>query len=233
MASAEIRAVVDAVLTGFGEAIYKDFHRPPTALFLADVEYEIEKLKAEVFVWNQHLRNEYPCIADMDGLIPVSIRVGWPRFYLWNALWGDAPEQLRKYYQARQVELVFSPMSNVLENVRKRLTKFLSVRSNEDEAPEPMRARAVGAAPSGFTQPPNPYLPFEVHTRESGLRVHYSPAYFLDWSHVFGTPTTPSNGWIMPGRYKFGGMRMNGDFLVDNSANFDIPPLSEAHLVLK
>jgi hypothetical protein len=90
---------------------------------------------------------------------------------------------------------------------------------------------ALGAAPADRPVRSNPYLEVEIHTEESGLRIHYTPSYFIDWSNVFGAPTTPLSGWILPGRYKFGAMRANGELLTDNS-NFDVPPTTTAHLVL-
>jgi len=89
----------------------------------------------------------------------------------------------------------------------------------------------VGAAAAGFTTIPK-LRQFTIHTAQPGLRVHYTPAYFINWSNVFGSPTSPVAGWLQAGRYKFGGMDANGNFKFDN-ANFDAPPLTSAQLVLK
>ena len=40
----------------------------------------------------------------------------------------------------------------------------------------------------------------------------------------FGAPTTPLGGWILPGRYKFGAMQLNGEFLIDKLDSRTICP---------
>ncbi len=89
----------------------------------------------------------------------------------------------------------------------------------------------LAAAAAGFTTVPR-LRQFTVHTATSGLRIHYTPAYFINWSNVFGSPTSPVAGWLQAGRYKFGGMDASANFRFDN-ANFDSPPLTSATLVLK
>jgi hypothetical protein len=42
-----------------------------------------------------------------------------------------------------------------------------------------------------------------VTCKSSGLRVHSSPAFFVDWNY-FGDPSNPDvDGWLLPGRYIF------------------------------
>jgi hypothetical protein len=64
----------------------------------------------------------------------------------------------------------------------------------------------------------SPYLPFTVETLASGLRIHYSNTFIINFNHVFGAPTTPLNGWILPGIYRFAGMDKAGGFLFDKAA---------------
>lgn len=47
-------------------------------------------------------------------------------------------------------------------------------------------------------------LPFTVHTRNSNLRVLYSPSYLFGTGNVFGYPSSPVSNFIAPGSYIFG-----------------------------
>jgi hypothetical protein len=86
--------------------------------------------------------------------------------------------------------------------------------------------RGAGSRGQGYT---STGLKFRVVTQTRGLRVHYSPSYFISWK-VFGAPTSPVEGWIQPGQYKFGAVGTNYAFRYD-PADFEIPPRTEAILV--
>ncbi len=75
-----------------------------------------------------------------------------------------------------------------------------------------------------------PYLPFEVNTRTPGIDVEHAPAWFLSWD-FFGGPTTPTEGWILPGLYRFRGRDHTGRYRFD-AAKFRIPPLQSARTIL-
>jgi hypothetical protein len=72
-------------------------------------------------------------------------------------------------------------------------------------------------------------LKFKVYTYTSGLRVHFTRAYWFSPNQVFGAPTTPVEGWIMPGRYKFGTIGPAYGLQFDDG-EYNIPPSEEAHL---
>jgi hypothetical protein len=82
-----------------------------------------------------------------------------------------------------------------------------------------------------FRQPPssnqgntnNQFLTITVNTKNPGLRLSSSPAYFINWT-FFGNPTTPLNGPILPGSYIFGGDgSLLPSFTVD-PVKFNVPP---------
>jgi hypothetical protein len=228
-------------LRGFGEGVGRELRRERTPFLLGDVEFDVEKLSSMVYVWTRNISDRYPCVLDKDGPVPVlpglAFGFGLPfpyRYPDYERPWRffeSAYFELERFYKRRDLKLDGLDRDKLTGIFRERLTRFVTVRSGEDEAPTPRTAVALGAARAGFTSVVSPYLNLEIQTEEPGLRIHYTPAYFIDWSHVFGSPTTPLAGWILPGRYKFGGMRMNGEFLIDN-ANFDVPPISTARLVL-
>jgi hypothetical protein len=107
------------------------------------------------------------------------------------------------------------------------LTKFLAVRFGwMAENPE---FRSLGAAAS--RQANNPYLPLTVHTHTSGLRIHYSKTFALNFNTVFGAPTTPLKGRILPGIHKFAGMDSKGRMRYDKGT-FSTPPDFSANLLI-
>jgi hypothetical protein len=70
----------------------------------------------------------------------------------------------------------------------------------------PRQSRDGGAA-SGGAPPPSGGrvgggLKVQVSCRTPGLRIHISPAYFINWVY-FGSPTTPVTSYVLPGRYIF------------------------------
>ena len=75
-----------------------------------------------------------------------------------------------------------------------------------------------------------PYLPFEVNTKTVDIDVEQAPAWFLSWN-LFGGPTTPTEGWILPGLYRFRGRDDAGRYRFD-AAKFRIPPLQSASTIL-
>jgi len=236
MASTDLTRLLDNLLNGFGQS-KRQYKRERTSFPSGDVEFDIERLSTSVYFWTSGVETAYPCAVDSDGPVPIMMTFmgklfpsGWegfpePAYYLFL-------EGTLNFYETKNVNIVKLSVNDLRSSLRERLSRFLSVRSREDEAPTPRFATAVGAAPAGFTTRSNPYLDLEVHTHESELRIHYTPSYFIDWTNVFGSLTTPSTGWILPGRYKFGAMRANGDFLIDKG-NFDVPPTTAAHLVLR
>ena len=86
------------------------------------------------------------------------------------------------------------------------------------------RGRGAG---SGGPPPPavgaSGGLQVQVSCLTPGLRIHISPAYFINWV-FFGSPTTPVTSYVLPGRYVFSG---DGPMLpkrkMDNGV-FCIPP---------
>jgi hypothetical protein len=81
------------------------------------------------------------------------------------------------------------------------------------------------------TSPPGPEasFPFRVETPgRSGLRVHYSPAYFFDGHNVFGnTPSSPVDGLLPSGRYVFGAAYPPERPTWDFSAEYEVPGTPE------
>jgi hypothetical protein len=72
-----------------------------------------------------------------------------------------------------------------------------------------------------------PGLPVRVRTHSHGLMAYYSPAYFFDDTQVLNGPTTPTVGWIQPGRYVFGAGRPGKPADFDLTAEYRIPAGSD------
>jgi len=263
---------------------------------LGDVEYALYRLGNNLVFWSR-LPPEidgFPCLIDEDGPVPVdlwdlgAIGDGSYRPYYRNYGKLDYRRYEQKFYRTAKFD--FLNLSDLLDVVQSRLSRFLQTRVQDKGGSEPtrggsgndagggsgagfaaataliqeemedesetgpeneseataadarirsakraanrkvLRSRSLGGAVAGFTGIPTLYQA-TIHTAESGLRIHQSPAYFINWSMVFGSPTPSVTGWLLPGRYKFGAMNPSGKFRFDKS-NFDIPPLSSFDLVL-
>jgi hypothetical protein len=199
-------------------------------VFVADVAADLERLGQFIkWSWKFH---DFPCLVDDEGPLPIDVSTSPPILSFMNISSGTPLYSFMEAFQGLKFEGIFVGL--LKDVLHRRVTRFLSVRGSTDEDDEAPYARSVsvGAAHAGFSSGPTGYLSFQVQTMQSGLRIHYSPSYLLDWSKVFGAPSTPVDGWIRPGRYKFGGMRNDGRFLIDD-ANFDIPPLRAASLIFR
>jgi hypothetical protein len=100
------------------------------------------------------------------------------------------------------------------EGLRNRLTRFLRTGLSARR-----QHRGVPSSNFGYA--------FEVSTDTDRLRIHYSPAYFINTNLVFGAPTSPVIASLPPGRYIFGAYPVG----YWSNAEYDVPgPSSHAHL---
>jgi hypothetical protein len=198
---------------------------------LTDVEFAMEELNS--LLWSAtNAGFMIACVENAGDMVPV---VGIPA----NAMLDRAPlpssvpfdpENLYRHLlgsMGTDVSVQWFGPANIPAKVLAPLTKFLTVRF-QWIADNPT-IRSLGSAAS--VQANNPYLRFTVHTQKSGLRIHYSKTFALNFNPVFGAPTTPKSGWILPGIHKFAGMDGNGNFLYDKGT-FTTPPDFTAYLTI-
>jgi hypothetical protein len=188
---------------------------------MGDVESTIEELDASL-LWAERSGSGIPCIVDEEGAVPIVSTPIDPRHYPYPRPRDDPFEQLSVLGK-----MIWTDPREVPKMILGHLTKFLAVRFGwMAQNPE---FRSLGAAASG--QGDNPYLPFTVHTRTSRLRIHYSKTFALNFNAVFGAPTTPLKGWILPGIHKFAGMDSRGRMRYDKGT-FSTPPDFSATLFI-
>ena len=225
---------------------------------LGDVERTMELLETLV-VWATRTGSSFPCIqyANEEGVVPIIGvpndpwlgRYPYPLYQLALSAFNRLVRSIRGHsyvpypppfpFQLLAFpERVFEPLSvlgsvvwshplQIGRIVFSPLAKFLAVRfSWLAENPE---FRSLGA--EAFGQANNPYLPFTVHTQTSGLRIHYSKTFALNFNSVLGAPTTPVKGWILPGIHKFAGMDSRGRMRYDKGT-FTTPPDFSASLII-
>ena len=235
----QAQEVAQRLTAGLGRLENLEFVRSSVTRYslLADVEFAKEEL-SYALLWANNVGAPVPCIRDGEATVPI---VGLPlspailrRFppgyfppYPYPPFFRE-PFFYESFAQAfAGSEIVMSKPSEVPEMVSRPLTKFLNVRFQWiADNPE---FRSAGAAASA--QANNPYLPFMVSTNTSGLRIHYSKTFAINFNNVFGAPTTPLNGWILPGIHKFAGMDGGGNFHYD-TGTFTTPPDFSAQLMI-
>lgn len=214
----DAKALTDRLLSDLGSSS-RAYISQPLEIYVADVEAAVDRLDTQVRFCNR--RNlGFPCIVlpeptpvDWSSLFALFEPDDWPNFrsvqnYEWLSSMGPLPifdilGGIKHVAPAEAISLF-----------RQRLTTFLTVRFSA-------RQSNISA---------NPGLNFRVITQGVGLRVHWSPAYFFDPNNVFGSPTSPVDSWIQPGKYIFGAAGPTFPLKFE-SAQFDIPPLAQATLV--
>jgi hypothetical protein len=117
--------------------------------------------------------------------------------------------------------------------VRRGLTGYLERRlAAREEARRPLRRVSDALRRIPPAGPASPGLPFRVETRSSGLRIHWSPAYFFEPDNVFTFGlSTPVDGWLAPGRYIFGAVGPGLPLVWEFDATYDLPQSRVATLV--
>lgn len=223
------RATARRIMQGFGvvqgEDARKDVELPylslPEEVPLADVEADVQAFASILKFYRAAGRHAVLCRKMPTGpSIPVHIFDAWP---LWRASLesksgrylplDELPEDVLK--AINKLELTFEPVKEAIASFDSRLQDFLTAR--------------FSARQSNISK--NPGHQIEVHTLQSGERVHYSPAYFQKVSTVFGSPTTPVPGWIQPGLYTFSLMKTVGIMAFD-PGQYSIPPSMKIHLMV-
>jgi len=233
----QAQEVAERLIANLGRSENLEFSRSSETRYppLADVEFAMEELN-QVLLSARHPRTELgvACIQDGEDTVPIvalpsSLAAFSPSEIYFPYEYPPFPSERILYAltQMFHTNIVLTRPSELPEMILLPLKKFLTVRFQwVADNPE---FRSLGAASSA--QVNNPYLPFTVHTNTSGLRIHYSKTFAINFNNVFGAPTTPLNGWILPGIHKFAGMDGSGNFYYD-SASFTTPPDFSAQLMI-
>ncbi|HEY0152393.1 MAG TPA: hypothetical protein VGB92_10365 [Longimicrobium sp.] len=180
-------------------------------IFTADVESALDRFALQYALFHE-LDLPFPGI--MAGGMPVPVDVLSSPVWLEPLLlygWGAKAFDRILQYNRRPgfPSSEFTPISPdvALETLSSRLREFLAIRFSARE--------------SNISQKPG--LQFEVATTTPGLRVHYSPAYFINLNTVFSSPTSPVKQWIQPGRYIFGAVGRYTPLQFDFVSHYSIP----------
>lgn len=168
----------------------------------------------------------------------------WLEF--WDRYFGFPPferlwRNIYRHTDYEEKQIIVTSLGEAHEGLQRSLNEFLSFRFagikkwnewihgmsasfNNQGGGHPTSSNPNG---SGVSPPPavgaGGGLQVQVSCLTPGLRVHISPAYFINWVY-FGSPTSPVTSYVLPGRYVFSG---DGPMLPkrkrDNGV-FNIPP---------
>jgi hypothetical protein len=214
----DAKALTDRLLTNIGGK--RDYSSQSLEIYAADVEAAVDRFDSQTKFCNE-AKVGFPCIS-----LSTPMPVDWSNLFaffgqdIWlksqarqNYAWFDqGGSSLSLLNNLGGIKHVSS--ADAVSYFRERLVAFLTVR--------------FSARQSNIST--NPGLKFRVMTQGIGLRVHWSPAYFFNPHNVFGSPTSPVDAWIQPGKYIFGAVSPTFSLKFD-VAEFDVPPLTEATLV--
>jgi hypothetical protein len=247
-AAQQARRLTDNLLKGIEERP-REYVPEKLGVFWADIEAAVDRfgfqlwycMKRNLSVWAAQFKDSAP--------VPINWSLPFEPSWLRNTkyldryldslfqLYGELAEQ-----SSEAMGFLLRPLTptEAKKNFSDGLVAFLTVRltvvtSNlsitDRQAIESGGARLALSSPKAASVSPG--VQFRVFTQHNGQRVRYTMSYFPDFSNppVFGAPTSPVDGWIQPGLWKFGvdGPRSPLGF---DPANFPVPPLKEAHLVV-
>jgi hypothetical protein len=213
------KLAADKLLDNIGSG-EREYTSQELGIYVADVEIAIDSFDLQLKLLRRFDRG-FPCIVHPDtGAIPISLAgIAWPNWLVSEAqsgpfleefffprprdLWWEIIDRLyeRSGFQVKRLE-----QSEAIGFLHHGLVRFLTTRFSA-------RRSEMSRSPGVF---------FSVFTRRRGLRVHYSPSFFIEW-RVFGSPTSPVRGWIQPGLYKFATEGYRFPLAVD-PGDYKIPP---------
>jgi hypothetical protein len=241
LAETEASAIFESY--GLDERAYKDWGRDKpefakykhreSEVLLADVEADSQVFSAQLRAVARFGPAEVPCVSfGNSGPAPLDY-IDFLRFA--NAATGDSrlldfpfgPEPwrfvfremrggIKEWFGGPNISVTYAHPKEALGLFRAKVVEFLT-------------DRFAGRAQAGVS--PSPGVRFKVITQNQGERVHYSPAYFVKLSTVFGAPTSPVVGWIQPGRYVFAVVGAHGHMRFD-PGQFAVPPSVSAQLTV-
>lgn len=173
----------------------------------ADIEDSLEKLDNLVHVLRRGGSDSIRCVEIEETPIPIS-----------------ADEEL--IYRLGRAESTNGPfevnINDALRGVRRHLARFLVDRLAS-------KFFAVRGITGGMSNTPN-LLSVQVSSHSVGARVSYAPAYFINYLPL-AAPTSPVQGFILPGRYIFRLTTPGPRYLIDQQV-FDIPPTFNISLMI-
>ena len=209
---------------------FKHTHRESDVL-LADVEADSEAFSAQLYASMRHGPEEFPCVVFDGTPVPLDY-VEFARAALWGRgmrhfedfpfpfpfrhFFHEMRGDFKEWFGGPGISLTSVHPMEALGLFRGRVVDFLT-------------DRFAGRSLVGVS--PSPGVRFKVNTQNQGERVHYSPAYFVKLSTVFGAPTSPVISWIQPGRYVFAVVGPNGRMRFD-PGQFAVPPSHSAQLTV-
>ncbi|QDU66248.1 hypothetical protein Pla86_13140 [Planctomycetes bacterium Pla86] len=198
-------------------------------VFLADVELSVERFRSMLYQLREAGVGEIPCLIRSGGdpvAIDWSTQLEMAGFYESNRLSthdlglrrGHIADLLN-HLASRWFSSPSTPATQLvssgelLRSFSRRLVDFLQARFDA------RRSDISG----------DPGMRFTVHANRNGLRVFYSPAYFVCPHTVFGSPTSPVVQWLQPGRYIFA-LEEPGGLTYWDHGEYDVPPRHTATL---
>ena len=198
---------------------------------VADVEDNIELLSHQIHV-TRSMGGPVPCLRIGEGAVPLAFPfIGLP------SLRRGARSHLYRYYPPYWLDILhdfgepveFEPVEGAIETVKKALGGFLSVRLAAKKLVDLLGGLSGSIGGGGPGSAPPTMLSIKVHSPNVfGARVHYAPAYFINYS-VLSSPTSPVIGYVLPGTYVFAVSEASGNWRSDNG-KYNIPPHFDFHI---
>lgn len=191
----------------------------------ADIEGTVDRF-SQMFRFAQRFGEPMPCFDFGEyGKAPIDFLPQWPspaqfyefRFPEIHFFLHSWVHELRSRSEEQSGRIELFNAGEARSFFRDGLLKFLF-------------SRFKNWGTTGGGSSPSKGIAFDVYTQHNGQRVHYTYSHLINTSPVFGAPTKHVSGYIKPGVWKFGVWKGGG--VVLDPADFDVPAVNEAHLVV-
>lgn len=189
---------------------------------LADVQMDTARFKLQLSIAEQ-AGKEIPCLTVIGSEVPIPIVIvpPVPEGLSMSEVLSTRNKELSAWYRkVSEDPRVIGPNSAPHDReaakgfFRTLLEKYVEKRFSSPKLPE----RKFG-------------LPITVTSKTLGARVHFSPEFMHVQDRILGEPTSPVNGELIPGNYRFG-LSVHGKLPIFDYQLVEIPPRTHVRLEL-
>lgn len=214
-------------------------------LELNDINENLTTLKSQIkFLERLGIKDTIPCLTVGESKIPIDIfqyiedrekRVSlspdyYDEYYYSYFFMEERVDRfLNRIEKSSDKNVTNQNLESVKSNVKSSLSSFIEMRHasffNQGIVSKLSRffRGGGGSLPSISSGASTKYLTVKVNTHNHGLDLEASPAYFVKWKK-FGSPTSPIDGYLIPGTYIFAGSGVGVPTFTPDLTPVDIPP---------
>ena len=209
-------------------------HGLPADFYLEDIASAVMRFRAQFRLLGPRME-AFPCARMSEGeVVPVDIGGALSDLpaseQAQHSVLHDRYALVESLQSALCLWVTLRPLDETEQLFLDGLTSHVSARlaaSDSRAIQEPLGDDVE--PPIEETKPPKGHLPFRVSCNTTGRTVRWSMAAVINFSPVFGGPTSPVDSFLRPGNYYFA-LADKGAIVYTDRGKYELPPKSTAHL---